>query len=49
MGEKRVALDPKSAEREFSSGKIKPVYLFKGSEHFLHRYFINRIESELKK
>ena len=48
MGEKRVALDPKSAEREFSSGKIKPVYLFKGPEHFLHRYFINRIESELK-
>ena len=49
MGEKRVALDPKSAEREFSSGRIKPVYLFKGPEHFLHRYFINRIESELKK
>ena len=42
-----MALDPVSAAREFSSGKIKPVYLFKGPEHFLHRYLINKIETEL--
>jgi DNA polymerase III delta subunit len=42
-----MALDPVSAAREYSSGKIKPVYLFKGPEHFLHRYLINKIETEL--
>ena len=47
MGEKTVALDPQSVEREFSSGKIKPVYLFKGPEHFLHRFLIKKIEGEL--
>ena len=49
MGEKTVALDPQSVEREFSSGKIKPVYLFKGPEHFLHRFLIKKIEAELNR
>ena len=49
MGEKIVALDPQSVEREFSSGKIKPVYLFKGPEHFLHRFLIKKIEAELNR
>ena len=49
MGEKTVAFDPQSVEREFSSGKIKPVYLFKGPEHFLHRFLIKKIEAELNR
>ncbi len=44
-----MALDPQSVQREFSSGKIKPVYLFKGPEHFLHRYLIKKIETELNR
>ena len=42
-----MLLDPQSVEREFSSGKIKPVYLFKGPEHFLHRLLIKKIEAAL--
>ena len=49
MGEKTVALDPQSVEREFSSGKIKSVYLFKGPEHFLHCFLIKKIEAELNR
>jgi len=44
-----MALDPFSIERQFNTGALKPIYLFKGPEHFLHRYCIKKIEKKIKK
>ncbi len=43
-----MALDPFSIERQFNTGALKPIYLFKGPEHFLHRYCIKKIEKKIK-
>ena len=43
-----MALNPFSIEREFNTGVLKPIYLFKGPEHFLHRYCIKKIERKMQ-
>jgi len=44
-----MAFNPENIARELASGQVKPVFLLKGEEHFLHRFLINKIEAVLKK
>jgi len=44
-----MAFDPKNIALELNSGKVKPVYLLKGEEHFLHQFLTKKIETVLKK
>ena len=45
MKKNNAYLNPGAVLSKIKSGHINPVYFLKGNEHFLHRFFIQKIES----